>query len=408
MPSSHSSASMDWPQQRTWPTAASSTATTPGLEPAGSRETEKLDASPQREAAFRGGAATSSGNSHLPEEPMGSTVSFQSDRLPQQEASFRDWPSGGSLPEADPLDSLNHGESGQSESSHIPVDDSHQHDRMAASVLPIVQQEEQLLPQVVQQPPQQPRQLQQQLSGNPFSDTMPSPFASSSHEALEAGSVPDTSSGSIAHSHIMPENDFVPAAQAQQAGVVYGGDEDTMHAMPALQPVSQGELSSTPSLAQMLSDLHPAGKHRLMLSVVVQANEVSILGIVHDVTKSPHADHTKHIFLSYSKNMFTHISPASRLRHPHFLELCHQQQQRSCDGALPHVRTSKTKSSSFFPVSSSLCLRRVSSAALTAHNLPCTVLTALSTNRTTAICGSAAQNIADEVSCKPHLVQTDQ
>ena len=287
MPSSHSSASMDWPQQRTWPTAASSSATTPGLEPAGSRETEKSDASPQREAAFRGGA-TNSGNSHLPEEPMGSTVPFQSDRLPEQEASFRDWPSGGSLPEAAPPDSFvgqsTHGQSGQSESSHIPVDDSHQHDRMAASVLPIVQQEEQLLPQVVQQPPQQPRQLQQQLSGNPFSDTMPSPFASSSHKALEAGSVPDTSSGSTAHSHIMPENDVVPAAQAQQAGVVYGGDEDTMHAMPALQPVSQGELSSMPSLAQMLSDLHPAGKHRLMLSVVVQANEVSILGMVQSLS----------------------------------------------------------------------------------------------------------------------------
>ena len=280
---------MDWPQQRTWPTAASSTATTPGLEPAGNRETEKSDASPQREAAFRG-AATSSGASHLPEEPMGSTVPFQSDRLPEQEASFRDWPSGGSLPEAALPDSFvsqsSHGQSGQSDSSHIPVDDSHQHDRMAASVLPIVQQEEQLLPQVPQQPPQQPRQLQQQLSGNPFSDTMPSPFASSSHEALEAGSIPDTSSGSNAQAHIMPENDFVPAAQAQQAGVVYGGDDDTMYSMPALQQVSQAELSSVPSLAQMLSDLHPAGKCLLMLSVGVQANEVSILGIVHDVTKS--------------------------------------------------------------------------------------------------------------------------
>ncbi|KAL0027199.1 hypothetical protein WJX77_002651 [Trebouxia sp. C0004] len=210
-----------------------------------------------------------SGTAHpILEGPRGSGQSVQSEMLPQ-EASFRElpgdnnWPSaaaaapahseGSRRNEDHPRDSAAESGSEARIMMHCSQD-GHQH---ASDILGLSGQKQ--MPQGMLHAHQQlPRQLQQQLSGNPFLSSTPSPFASSSGAPMAgAPVVPEGLAGDGARSQASQAEDHVHP-EWQQAG--RGNSDGGMrNAGSGLQPLPPGALSSTPSLAEMLSDLHPAG-----------------------------------------------------------------------------------------------------------------------------------------------------
>lgn len=214
------------------------------------------------------------------EESRGSGQSVQSEMLPQQEASFRElpgdtnWPSAAAAAPASsegrrrsedhPHDSAAEG----GLEAHIMMHSGQRGQQHASDSLNLLGQQQ--MPQdLLHGHEQPPRQLQQQLSGNPFLSSSPSPFASSSGEAMAGppfvpegpAGVDARSQASQAEAHVHP--------MWQQAG--RGSDDAGMrNAGSGLQPLPQGALSSTPSLAEMLSDLHPAGDMQFVHSTNLQ------------------------------------------------------------------------------------------------------------------------------------------
>ena len=193
------------------------------------------------------------------EGSLGSGQSLQSEMLPQPEASFRELPADSTWPSAaaaapaysegrrrsedHPRDSA--AESGSE--AHITLHSSQDGQQHASGSLNLSGHQ------------QLPRQLlQQQLSGNPFLPSSPSPFASSSGEPTAGPPfVPEGPAGVSASSQASQAEDHVHP-DWQQAGTG-NGDAGMRNAGSGLQPLPPGALSSTPSLAEMLSDLHPAG-----------------------------------------------------------------------------------------------------------------------------------------------------
>ena len=218
--------------------------------------------------------ASGSANPFL-EGSLGSGQSVQSERLLQQEASFRElprdnnWPStaaaaapayseGRRRSEDHPHDSAAESAAESGSEAHIMMHSSQDGQQQASDSLDLSGQQQ--MPQELLHGHQQPpRQLQQQLSGNPFLSGTPSPFASSSGEPMAGPpSVPEGPAGVGARSQASQAEDHVhPEWQPAGRG---NGDAGMRNAGSGLQPLPPGALSSTPSLAEMLSDLHPAGK----------------------------------------------------------------------------------------------------------------------------------------------------
>lgn len=220
------------------------------------------------------GQATDAASSDNPflESPLEGGEPLQSEMLPQPEASFRDWPATRSWPgaaaaaaapdSAGGLPTHNDSKEWTPEFDAQPLaqplaqapEDGQQRDSAAEADLPPAQQQQQ----------QPTRQLRPQPSGNPFQATAPSPFASSPANTSGNGLVPSIQADSNARAVAMSKGNDTPAvdpwpAQAQQAGVL-SGEDVTAHAESGPQHRPEGALSSTPSLAQMLSDLHLAGE----------------------------------------------------------------------------------------------------------------------------------------------------
>jgi len=211
--------------------------------------------------------ASGTANSFL-EGPRGSGQSVQSEMLPQQEASFRELPGDNNWPSAAAASGYSEGrrrsedhphdsaaESGSE--AHIMMHSSQDSQQHASDILGLSGQQQ--MPQdTLHEHQQPPRQLQQQLSGNPFLSSMPSPFASSSGESLAGPPfVPEGPAGIDARSQANQAEDHVHLERQQPDRG--NGDAGMRNAGSGLQPLPPGALSSTPSLAEMLSDLHPAG-----------------------------------------------------------------------------------------------------------------------------------------------------
>lgn len=211
------------------------------------------------------------------ERSLGSGQSVQSEMLPQQEASFRElprdnnWPStaaaaaaaaayseGRRRSEDHPQDSAAESAAESGSEAHVTMHSSHDNQQHASDSLDLSGQQ-QMPQEIVHGHQQPPWQLQQQLSGNPFLSSSPSPFASSSGEAMAGPpGVPEGPPGVGAKSQASQAEDHVhPEWQQASRG---NSDAGMRNAGSGLQPLPLGALSSTPSLAEMLSDLHPAGE----------------------------------------------------------------------------------------------------------------------------------------------------
>ncbi len=189
--------------------------------------------------------------------------------LPQQEASFRElpgdnnWPSAAAAAPAYPEGrrrSEDHPRDSAAEvgsEAHVMMHSGQHGQQHASDSLNLLGQQQ--MPQEMLHGHQQlPWQLQQQLSGNPFLSSTPSPFASSSGEPMAGPPfVPEGPAGIGARSQASQAEDHVHP-ERQQAGRG-NGDAGMRNAGSGLQPLLPGALSSKPSLAEMLSDLHPAG-----------------------------------------------------------------------------------------------------------------------------------------------------
>ncbi len=191
--------------------------------------------------------------------------SVQSEMLPQQEASFRELPRDNNWPSTAAAAAASAYSEGRSRSedhpgseAHVMMHSSHDNQQPASDSLNLLGQQ-QMPQEMLHENQQPPRQLQQQLSGNPFLSSSPSPFASSSGEPMAGTSfVPEGPAGVGARSQASQAEDHVHS-EWQPAGRG-NSDAGMRHAGSVLQPLPPGALSSTPSLAEMLSDLHPAGE----------------------------------------------------------------------------------------------------------------------------------------------------
>ncbi len=217
------------------------------------------------------------------EGSLGSGQSVQSEMLPQQEASFRELPGDNNWPSAAAAApaysegrrrSEDHHRDSAAESgseAHIMMHSSQPGQQHASDSLDLSGQQ-QVSQETLHGHQQPPRQLQQQLSGNPFLSSTPSPFASSSGEPMaEPPFVPQGPAGVGARSQASQAEDHV-RPEWQQAGRG-NSDAGMRHAGSGLQPLPPGALSSTPSLAEMLSDLRPAGDVICMTLVMYNWSE---------------------------------------------------------------------------------------------------------------------------------------
>ena len=216
------------------------------------------------------GAVTGDSVNPFLDDSLGGEETVGPDRMPRQEASFRDLPSSNSWSgvaasgysavdlQGPPAMQDVITESGGSQARFETHDaqDNQQRESPAAVHMPAEQQSAQEAMQQQQQQEQLPQQLRQQPSGNPFLASPPSPFASFSEEPMG----PSWGSGldAIGSGGVQPEGQF-RAPYGQQSDALGRDSVGTMRAESGQQPLPQEALSSTPSLADMLSDLHPAG-----------------------------------------------------------------------------------------------------------------------------------------------------